>query len=471
MVETNHGPYDGLFCYGSDSLNLLPAAKPVKAERCPSLKYGGEPLTPPSPSPDWVLEPVSRSHIRFEPWQGFSILISGFNYNWFQVVERVGDEVRYRQVVVGLHPPSSIRRAVKFLGRVGNATPSLTDTVDGITVAWLTGRVAKLERVGRVILLATGTLHILNEGVPGEAGEDLYVTLSTRVKDVACSRDKLVFIDEGGQLNKLGLDAKPGAEGLEVEGFAEGGETGSLPRRVKFVQVASGLNHFLALTSRGELYAWGGSRFGETGHGDLCEYARPKRNLALAGIPISAIACGSFHSAVLSESGDVYTFGLNRDGQLGRTGEGGAEAGSFGVPGLVRFLGLEEGPDIASVRCGPNHTLILDEARGQYLVAGGTPKHPKLLGSSMADGRVWGAVLTLGFLGGSPHASGQIQADPDAYDPNQPLYEAEFNRGRRITHFVLMMEHEGLLEGYRAVDIGAGGRNVAISFHPSHPGL
>ena len=48
------------------------------------------------------------------------------------------------------------------------------------------------------------------------------------------------------------------------------------------------------------------------------------------------VACGRYHTVVLDESGDVYTFGLNDRGQLGR-------AGVFGDPDAERACGCDSG--------------------------------------------------------------------------------------------------------------------------------
>ncbi len=68
---------------------------------------------------------------------------------------------------------------------------------------------------------------------------------------------------------------------------------------------------------------------GQTGHG-VCEEATPPRIVtSLRGInptflegdqsalDVIAVSCGGWHTAVVSGSGDVYSFGWARDGQIG----------------------------------------------------------------------------------------------------------------------------------------------------------
>ena len=70
------------------------------------------------------------------------------------------------------------------------------------------------------------------------------------------------------------------------------------------VQIACGLKHTLALTNNGEIYAWGSNEEGQLGLGqDIKKEVKPKLISSLATIPIAFIACGGYHSIVVSKSG------------------------------------------------------------------------------------------------------------------------------------------------------------------------
>lgn len=110
----------------------------------------------------------------------------------------------------------------------------------------------------------------------------------------------------------------------------------------KFVDVACGKEHFIALTNEGKVYSWGSGRSvklinpsfylkmshypficcsllsrGQLGHGSIESNEYPQEIEVLGGINIVQIACGGWHSCALSESGDVYIWGWNESGQLG----------------------------------------------------------------------------------------------------------------------------------------------------------
>lgn len=86
---------------------------------------------------------------------------------------------------------------------------------------------------------------------------------------------------------------------------------------IKKVAVNSGGKHCLALTTDGEVFSWGEGEDGKLGHGNRMSYDRPKLIESLSGIGIVDIACGSAHSACITSSGHVLTWGKGRYGRLG----------------------------------------------------------------------------------------------------------------------------------------------------------
>jgi alpha-tubulin suppressor-like RCC1 family protein len=85
------------------------------------------------------------------------------------------------------------------------------------------------------------------------------------------------------------------------------------------VSVASaGRHHCLCITDDGSLYSWGGAAKGQLGHGDSAARLEPARVEALSAAGhVVQCGCGVEHSAALTSSGHLYTWGLNSFGQLG----------------------------------------------------------------------------------------------------------------------------------------------------------
>lgn len=103
----------------------------------------------------------------------------------------------------------------------------------------------------------------------------------------------------------------------------------SLPT-LRFLSIACGAAHSLALTTEGRLFAWGWNERGQLGFGDMtARVAHPKPLGFFTGQLVGAIACGAAHSAAFAcpreEShtweahGEVtcYTWGASEAGQLG----------------------------------------------------------------------------------------------------------------------------------------------------------
>ncbi|KAH8398626.1 hypothetical protein KR215_003278, partial [Drosophila sulfurigaster] len=87
------------------------------------------------------------------------------------------------------------------------------------------------------------------------------------------------------------------------------------PWRVQ--QLECGQEHALLLNGNGDVYSWGNGLRGQLGQVTLGVEETPQLIEALAGIKITHIAAGGWHSAAISAFGDLYTWGLNSNGQLG----------------------------------------------------------------------------------------------------------------------------------------------------------
>ncbi|KAL0547577.1 hypothetical protein IC582_017517 [Cucumis melo] len=118
--------------------------------------------------------------------------------------------------------------------------------------------------------------------------------------------------------------------------------------------VACGEYQTCALTNAGEVYTWGDSRFGA--HFDCEEKSRSqwlpqKLSGLLNGISISNVACGEWHTAVVSACGRLFTYG---DGTFGALGHGNLI--SLSQPKEVESL---NGLCVKSVACGSWHTAAI----------------------------------------------------------------------------------------------------------------
>ena len=91
----------------------------------------------------------------------------------------------------------------------------------------------------------------------------------------------------------------------------------------------------MALGSDGNLYTWGGNWDGQLGRDTTGTPAgRPGRVTPPTGITFTQASAGSDHSIALGSDGNLYTWGSNGNGKLGRdTGSSSTD----GRPGRVAF--------------------------------------------------------------------------------------------------------------------------------------
>ena len=125
----------------------------------------------------------------------------------------------------------------------------------------------------------------------------------------------------------------------------------SLPTGVtKFTQISAGTNHSLALDSDGNLYSWGYNYYGQLGMGNINsgQFTPSKGSMPADGTKFTQISAGYFHSLALGSDGNVYSWGDNSKGQLGRSISGTQDStpGKVNLPaGVRRFTQVIAGGD------------------------------------------------------------------------------------------------------------------------------
>jgi RCC1 and BTB domain-containing protein len=128
---------------------------------------------------------------------------------------------------------------------------------------------------------------------------------------------------------------------------------------VKVIQVACGSHHSLALTSDGDVFAWGYSNCGQVGLGITTNQTTPRRvQTNIGGKFCVKIACGQTSSMALTQTGELYSWGYNGNGQLG-------VGNSSNQPTPIRVTSLQ-GQVVTQIACGYAHALALTKAGELY---------------------------------------------------------------------------------------------------------
>jgi len=117
------------------------------------------------------------------------------------------------------------------------------------------------------------------------------------------------------------------------------------------IDICIGFQHSIVLTDEGQVYTFGSNEFGQIGCGGDCEkQLTPYRVKGFNGEKVKTIACGSYHLMAITESGKLFSWGLNDYGQLGYN----STTSSSNIPKLI-----EIGIFIKKIACGLKHSLLL----------------------------------------------------------------------------------------------------------------
>jgi alpha-tubulin suppressor-like RCC1 family protein len=274
-------------------------------------------------------------------------------------------------------------------GQLGLEGAAQTSTPTPVALPGASGAIVQLAAGGdfSLALTASGQLYAFGENEYGQLGnarnngsESANATpaliglpgATGRIVQVAAGADHSLALTATGQLYAFG-DNRYGQLGNATNDGADAANP--IPALVSLpagsgqtTQIAAGAAYSLALTDTGRLYAFGENEYGQLGDAtnDGSEAANPSPapvSVPGGGRPI-AIAAGAQHSLVLSAAGQVYAFGDNEDGQLGRI----ANAESASPNPSPSQVGLPAGAaPVSAIAAGGSHSLVLSADGSVYV--------------------------------------------------------------------------------------------------------
>lgn len=124
-----------------------------------------------------------------------------------------------------------------------------------------------------------------------------------------------------------------------------------VPDAVNFVQVTTGLNRACAVDATGGAWCWGHNYNGTFGNGTYTSNSSPQRVLLPAGISLSSISTGWYHTCALTTTGTLLCWGTNDNGELGTGTTLGGKT--------IRQTVLPDGVVAASISAGLGQTCML----------------------------------------------------------------------------------------------------------------
>lgn len=174
------------------------------------------------------------------------------------------------------------------------------------------------------------------------------------IDQIACADNIIHLLSTAGEVYEVKLQSDQ-TKATKVDGF----DSNTLISKI--TSHCEG-RHYLAISTGGEVYSWGVGEFGRLGHSEEClTKDQPTKIIALSEKQIVGASCGTTYSAVITNNGELYTFGQGRFGKLGH-----GNSDDKSVPTLVTALKSHKVIDVA---CGDSHTLCATD-QGKVFVFG-----------------------------------------------------------------------------------------------------
>uniref|UniRef100_A0A2K6FMQ0 HECT-type E3 ubiquitin transferase n=1 Tax=Propithecus coquereli TaxID=379532 RepID=A0A2K6FMQ0_PROCO len=224
-----------------------------------------------------------------------------------------------------------------------------------------------------VFLLEDGEVYTCGLNTKGQLGheregnkpEQIGALADQHIIHVACGESHSLALSDRGQLFSWGA----GSDGQL--GLMTTEDSVAVPRLIQklnqqtILQVSCGNWHCLALAADGQFFTWGKNSHGQLGLGkEFPSQASPQRVRSLEGIPLAQVAAGGAHSFALSLSGAVFGWGMNNAGQLGLSDEKDRES-----PCHVKLLRTQK---VVYISCGEEHTAVLTKSGGVFTFGAGS---------------------------------------------------------------------------------------------------
>nr|GEV43395.1 PH, RCC1 and FYVE domains-containing protein 1 [Tanacetum cinerariifolium] len=238
----------------------------------------------------------------------------------------------------------------------------ISGVLDGITVSkvacgeWHT---AIVSDSGQLFTFGDGTFGVLGHGNCQSLSEPKQVESlrGMRVKSIACGTWHTAAVvrilkssTPAGKLFTWG----DGDKGRLGHGNSETKDKPTCVMQLvdhEFVQVSCARMLTVGLTTTGVVYTIGSSVYGQLGNPNASENSITLVQGKLEFEFVREIASGSYHVAVLTSKGSVYTWGKGANGQLGV-----GDTEDRNSPTLVETLSQRQ---VESVSCGPSSTAVV----------------------------------------------------------------------------------------------------------------
>jgi alpha-tubulin suppressor-like RCC1 family protein len=205
---------------------------------------------------------------------------------------------------------------------------------------------------GRVLAWGDNLAGQLGDGTTANAYTPVPVSLPSgvTVTQIAAGADTGYALTSAGTVYAWGA----GAGGTLGNGSTAGSDVPvavSLPTGTTVTQISSEGSFALALTSAGQVLAWGGNSAGQLGNGGTASSAVPAAVSLPSGITVRQVAAGGSFGLAATTTGSVLAWGDNVWGELGN--------GTTTRSAVPTPVSLPTGTHVGTLTAGQDHALAL----------------------------------------------------------------------------------------------------------------
>ena len=202
-------------------------------------------------------------------------------------------------------------------------------------------------------------VHPFSDNTPVEVVKESELE-NNRISFISCADEYTIATDEQGKFYFWG-DYREGLGEYDFIPFLEKDDSFN---EKNIIHLDSGRDYRCFLNKDGSIYCWGDNTYGQLGNNSTDSSDIPVKvngSGDLKDKTVKMLSVGGTHSCALDETGHVFCWGNNEDGQLGN-----AQNINSSVPVEIDMSGILKDKTVVSVKCGSSHTCALDSEGQAY---------------------------------------------------------------------------------------------------------